>query len=232
MVQTLESADPRLKILLALVLGILTWSCGPVGLLLFLTLAGLLSWRLLGRGELLLPSLRSLVGLVLIWCLLKAGFAWWEGGGWLRIGQETALLGGRLLTLILLGLCLTALTSFRQLGRALVSFLRPFPGQIGWQAALGMAMMIHFLPMCLRTFRQVRLSLRLRGEGLPVWTRLRCFVQTVLRVLAGRTWEQTMALASRDLDRPGAWQEPLPFRPFEWLSGLAAALAAGLIALL
>jgi len=226
MIETLQAADPRVKILLALILGVLVWSCGLVGLCAYLLAIGFVSWRLLGRGELISGSLGRLGVLVLAWCLLKAALEWVGGAGLQTAFLEAAVLGGRLLALVLLGLCLTAVTSLAQLGRGAAGFLRPLPGDLGWRAALGLSLMIHFLPLCLKTFRQARLSLSLRAAGLPPWVQLRLFVQTVLRVLAGRTWDQTLVLASRGLDRPEIWQEPLPFSFRQWLIGFCLAVLA------
>jgi biotin transport system permease protein len=218
----LQAADPRLKILLAVAWGVLAWQVGGRGLLCYLGLLAVLSLSLLGLGEVRGRALLAGALLVAVWTLAKTGLELLSGtaGVW-PAAAEGMLLGGRLLFLVLLGLCLAAATSPRSLGLGINSFIRPLAGKRSWQGALSLALMLHFLPYALRTLRQARLAVILRKDRLSWWSGYKLLPQTVMRVLGQKTWEQTVALAARGLDRPEAWDHRLPFRAPEWALGLA-----------
>ncbi|MCF8030574.1 MAG: energy-coupling factor transporter transmembrane protein EcfT [Desulfohalobiaceae bacterium] len=224
----LHRTDPLVKLGVGLCLGIFTWQAGPVGLACYL--AGLVLVGLLapGRGELRPVSLRAVIILLLLWVLLKAGFELWEGAAPFAALHQAGLLGLRLMILILGGLCLTAVTSTRQIGLAVDRLLRPVAGERSWRGALGLALMIHFLPLTLRILRQAGMSLRMRKVRRGAATRLRLWIQTVLRVLARTTWQQTLAIAARGLDEPEAWRGRVPV---SWRQiGAGALLAMGIAA--
>jgi biotin transport system permease protein len=232
MKQWLQGADPRLKILFAVAWGLLAWQVGGFGLLCYFGLLAVLSLALLGLGEVRGRALVAGALLVATWTLVKTGVELAAGAAGLwQAAAEGMLLGGRLLFLVLLGLCLAAATSPRSLGLGLTSFLRPLAGKRSWQGALSLALMLHFLPHALRTLRQARLAVILRRDRLSWWTGYKLLPQTVIRVLGQKTWEQTMALAARGLDGPEAWDHRLPFRIPEWTFGLSVLclLAAGLL---
>jgi len=225
----LHRTDPLVKLGVGLALGIMTWRAGPVGLACYLAGLGLVGVAAPGRGELRLVSLKTVAGLLLCWVLLKAGFEFWDGAAAADALERAGILGLRLLVLILGGLCLTAVTSTRQIGLAVDKLLRPVAGQKSWQGALGLALMIHFLPLTLRVLRLAGTSLRMRRVRRGPGTRLRLWVQTVLRVLQRTTWQQTLAIAARGLDGPEAWRQ----RSGPGLRQIAAAaLIVGLIAVL
>ncbi len=203
----LHRTDPLVKLAVGLTLGIFVWYAGPVGLACYLAGLILVGLAAPGRGELRPVSLRTVTALLLCWVLLKAGFEFWEGSTAPDALQEAGVLGLRLLVLILGGLCLTAVTSTRQIGLAVDRLLHPVAGSRSWQGALGLALMIHFLPLTLRILRQAGMSLRVRPVRRGPGTRLRLWVQTVLRVLQRTTWQQTLAIAARGLDDPKAWRQ-------------------------
>lgn len=228
----LHRTDPLVKLAVGLTLGIFVWHAGPVGLACYLVGLILVGLAAPGRGELRSVSLRTVGMLLFCWVLLKAGFEFWEGAVASEALREAGILGLRLLILILGGLCLTAVTSTRQIGLAVDRLLRPVAGSRSWQGALGLALMIHFLPLTLRILRQAGMSLRVRAvRGGPV-TRLRLWVQTVLRVLQRTTWQQTLAIAARELDDPRAWRQQSTVTLKQVLLGgvvvLLIALAAGI----
>lgn len=224
-------ADPRLKILLVLVLGVLTWRAGWAGVACYLGMALLATAVTFARGVHGKRQLRALALFVLFWTGLKAGFELLDGAEWGEALGESALLGGRLLVLVLLGLTLSAAASMRQLGLAAGWFLRPLLGRRSWQAALGLALMIHFLPLTLRTLQQVRTSIRLRSPQVGLPRRLGLLVQTTLRVLSRRTWDQTVALAVRGLEREGMWRMHRPIEPLPWSACGVVLAAAYLVSL-
>jgi biotin transport system permease protein len=228
----LHRTDPLVKLAVGLALGIFAWRAGPVGLACYLAGLVLVGLAAPGRGELRTVSLRTVGALLFCWVLLKAGFELWEGAAAVDALREAGLLGLRLLVLILGGLCLTAVTSTRQIGLAVDRLLHPIAGDRSWQGALGLALMIHFLPLTLRILRQAGMSLRVRAIRRGPTSRLRLWVQTVLRVLQRITWQQTLAIAARGLDDPRAWrrQSTVTLRQVLWggLVVLVIAVAAGI----
>lgn len=146
-------------------------------------------------------------------------FAWPDAPLLAHAARESALLGVRLTLLIGIGLALALAASPRALGLALVWLLRPVLGARAWQPALGVALMVHFLPMAQGTFTQVSRAADLRGP-LPLRRRAVLLPAAVLRILGQRTWTQTVAVAARGLDHPDAWQPDFPFRPVRWAVAL------------
>jgi energy-coupling factor transporter transmembrane protein EcfT len=219
----LHHLDPRLKILAGVVLGVLTWQAGPPGLLLYGASILFVLWGLGQSGSLSPMMIRVPVLAVLGWVVLKLILSLLSKEPlWPDAFQESALLGGRLAILIGTGLALTASTSTRQVGLAVNSLLRPVLGRRAWVGSLGLALMLNFLPITLRTMEHVRQAVMLRCGHLRVWTRYSLMISGVTRSLGRKTWEQALGLAARGLDHEEAWQERLPFRLREWLGGLSA----------
>ncbi|MFP4480225.1 MAG: energy-coupling factor transporter transmembrane component T [Desulfohalobiaceae bacterium] len=222
--------DPRLKIVMAFALGIFTWQAAwmPLGLYLLGTM--LLAWLLTGYGAVQGKNLQHLAGLVFIWSTVKA---LWGLGEAVPVQQalfSSLILGQRLVVLILLGLCLTAVCSSRQMGLALEWFLRPLLRGKSWQVALALTLMLHFLPLCLQTLRGVQTAQTLRCADQSAYSRYKHLVRATCRILAQRTWDQTLALAARGLDHSSAWRRPLPWNPGQWAAGLALLGLAGWMA--
>jgi biotin transport system permease protein len=221
------AADARLKIVLAAGFGLVTWGAGPVGLGFFALGFGLAAFCLArvrpGSG----PLLRGALAFVLVWAAVQFAFALWEGAEAGAAAARAGLLAGRLGVLVVIGLGLATSASTRELGLAFAWFLRPVLRSRAWQAALALALMVHFLPMTLDTLRQVRRSMQMRRVRMARWRRPALLAQAALRALSQRTWSQTVALAARGLDDAAAWQPSFRTRPMDWLAG-AALLAAGL----
>ena len=97
-----------------------------------------------------------------------------------------------------------------------------------WEPALALALMIHFLPLGWRVMGQVRKTLALRCPHLPLSRRWLVFASAVVRNLARRSWEQTVAVAARGLDREEVWRRDFsaPDRDWLWAFGTLAVLAA------
>ncbi len=253
-----EPPDPRLHLLLAGCYGVLVWHLPPLGLAVVAAgLAGLFVATPL-RRRLRPGMLRGHAWFVLAWVVLRFALACLgtaetpplpviggegDGGGGLfdalrltwpdgpllaHAARESALLGVRLALLIGIGLALALAASPRALGLALVWLLRPVLGARAWQPALGIALMVHFLPMAQGTFTQVSRAADLRGP-LPLRRRAVLLPAAVLRILGQRTWTQTVAVAARGLDRPEAWRPDFPFRPVRWaLALLLVGLGVGM----
>lgn len=253
-----DPPDPRLHLLLAGSYGVLVWHLPPLGLAVVAAgLAGLFAASPL-RRRLRPGMLRGHAWFVLVWVVLRfalaclgpaaapvsvigtggdAGeggvfdalrFAWPDGPLLAHAAREAALLGVRLALLIGIGLALALAASPRALGLALVWLLRPVLGARAWQPALGVALMVHFLPMAQGTFAHVSRAANLRGP-LPLRRRALLLPAAVLRILGQRTWTQTVAVAARGLDHPEAWRPGFAFRPARWcMALLLVGLGAGM----
>lgn len=218
------SFDPRLKILLAVLLAVLAWRAGAAGLLLYLSGLGIVLLLALDRAAAGRGALRAGASFVLVWALLKWGFDWLNGSPGFRALEEGALFGLRLAVLIGIGLALTATSSPRALGLAFAWFLRPLLRDRAWRAALALSLMLHYLPLTLRTLSTVRTTIRRRCPDLSLPRRLHLLAEASLRALSLKTWDQTLAVAARGLDRPEAWKGRLHWRLSEATAGILLAI--------
>lgn len=245
--------DPRLHLLLAGCYGVLVWRLPPSGLAVVAAGLAALFMATPLRRRLRPGMLRGHAWFVLAWMALRFAlaclgpvegtpatpggdggvfgnlqFTWPDGPLLAHAARESALLGLRLALLIGIGLALALAASPRALGLALVWLLRPVLGARAWQPALGVALMIHFLPMAQGTFAQASRAADLRGP-LPLRRRAVLLPAAVLRILGQRTWTQAVAVAARGLDRPEAWRPGFPFRPAQWaLALLLVGLGVGM----
>ncbi|MFW5792562.1 MAG: cobalt transporter, partial [Desulfohalobiaceae bacterium] len=228
----IASLDPRLKIVFTLAMGILVWRTGPVGLAVFV-----LSWLLLAaalfHGDPVWRGIaRSCALFILLWAGLKFALeAIVAGQPLVWSALESVSLGSRILVVLLTGLCLARTTSARQMGRAMTGIMRPVLGARAWLPALALSLMIHFLPMTLATLRQTGQTVKVRCPGMSLHRRMVLLATASLRSLSRKTWNQTIALAARGLDRSPSWDAPLDFRLWQWVAGgliLAGATALSL----
>ncbi len=122
----------------------------------------------------------------------------------------SALLFTRLLLLMFTALCLTALCSPRAVGLALSWYLRPLLGNKAWQPALTIALMAQYLPLVFLYLEQINTAARIRGiptSGLAYW---QYAIPHLFKLLHMRSYAGAMAIASRRLDTPDAWQMHQP----------------------
>jgi biotin transport system permease protein len=222
--------DHRVRILLALGFGLLILHTGAVGLGVFAGAAAALTAFLSRRSAADLRLTAAAGIFVGLWTVVKCLVELWSGASVATALTESGLLGLRLGLLILVGLCLALSSSPRKLGLALAWMLRPVLGRRAWSVALALALMIHFLPLTWQTFARLRQTMRLRGTDVPWRQRLILLPQAALRALSQKTWNQTIAIASRGLDEEAAWREPFPANAAHWCLGSAALLAGVFIA--
>ena len=215
----LRDLDPRLKMGAGLLLGILFWKAA-VWAVLPVTLG--LAWAVVpffrverGRGH-----LRGVILFVLAWVGIKSGVDALAGSPLSLIAVQGADLAVRLAGLILLGFVLSLSTSPRSMGMALNWFLRPMGRDRSWRVALSLALMVHFMPMGLRVVSGVREAASLRCPDLSLRRRFVVLPLAVLRNMSRSAWDQTLAVASRGLDRAEAWTPA-----FVWTGRDSAALA-------
>lgn len=221
--------DPRIKILVTMGLGVLLWNAGWIGLACFGLGLLWLHWRLGLHDRARWRDAAMVTAFVGFWTLAATALSFWEGAGTATALLQGAHLGLRLLLLLLLGLGLAAATPARDMGLALAWGLGPVLGKRAWQAALALALMLHFLPQGLAVLRQVRIGLTARSPRCAPWVLPAVATQAALRVLAQRAWSQTVGLAARGLDSDEAWRPEFETRPQEWWGG-AALLGLGALA--
>jgi hypothetical protein len=77
-----------------------------------------------------------------------------------------------------------------------------------WRVALAMALMMSLVPRVLALVVRLNRTMALRAPNLPARRRARLMGQTLLRVMGSRAWTAALAVAARDLYRPGPWDWP------------------------
>ena len=203
----LRGVDPRLKLAAALVLGPCLWkvhvASAAACALVFLFLVPLLAATGPTGGRVA----RSVLFFVFLWVAVKAVVDGVSGVPADHIAMDAGQLAVRLTGLVLLGLVLALSTSARAIGLAVAWGVRPLVGrERAWRVALSLALMVHFLPICLTTVAGVRDMLDRRCPGAGFGTRARVIPQAVIRNLGQKTWSQTLAVASRGLEGAEAWK--------------------------
>lgn len=225
-----RSLDPRLKMGISLVLGPGLWLLNPLVVLvcaavLFTALLSLAVSQPLGP-----KMVRSLFMFIIFWLIIKMGLDAFSGMPPLQIVMAGGELALRLAALLLLGLSLAMSTSARSLGLAVSWLIRPCVGkERAWKLALSLALMIHFLPLCLSTMAQVKDTLARRCPGCGLGQRMLVIPQAVIRNLGQKTWNQTLAVAGRGLESGDAWEPD-----FSWSmrdTGLSVLVAASALLL-
>ena len=230
-VAALRRFDPRLKMPLGLLAGVVVWRSAPlgVGLLLTVLIATLLLPGLRGRA---LESGRPLLAFLAIWCGLKLGIDLFSGAAVLDAFTQAGELGLRLAALMTVGLLLAVSSSARLLGQGLAWYLRPVLRGKAWQAGLALALMVHYLPHIAATYARVRQTVERRIPDAPWRQRLEVLAFACVRILSQSTWKHSTAIAVRGLDNPAAWMRPMPWRAshIATFAGLTA-MAVGLTCL-
>ncbi|NJB67008.1 biotin transport system permease protein [Desulfobaculum xiamenense] len=222
--------DPRVRVLLAFSYGLVVLHSGTLGLAVILgalCAVALAVTRTHPTDRSVFKACAAFVGL---WVGIKTGVDMWSG-----IAPTQALMGGgilgmRLFALMLIGLCLALSASPRTMGTALAWMLRPILRGKAWIVALAMALMIHFLPLTWQVFTRVRHTMALRASNLPLRSRIMLFPQAAMRALSLKTWNQTVAIAARGLDRESAWQTRFPLNAAHWALGALLILVGCVLA--
>lgn len=207
---SLNSFDPRLKIILAAAIGMLTWHVPAYALCIYafgILILGISSRVHINIGQ---RAIATYIYFIVTWAGIKFALDCTPLLQGITPDYQTAALEAgtlalRLTILIGIGILLATTSSARQLGLALSWFLRPILGKRSWEPALSLALMIHFIPLIQRTFTQVLQAMELRNPPRSKWQRFTLVPQAVLRICAQKTWTQTVAVAARKLDSPEAW---------------------------
>jgi biotin transport system permease protein len=112
---------------------------------------------------------------------------------------------GRLLAAVGIGLALLTSCGSRSLCLALTWYLQPLLGKRAWRAGLSAALVVRFLPRVFALTEQTGRQIRLRLLHVGVVGRFSLLSRAVLRQLAQKSWNQSVALVARRLARPEAW---------------------------
>lgn len=226
----LRGLDPRLKLVMALTLGPCLWKVHVAAVAICAAIFLALVLPLTASQPVGTRMVKSMFLFILFWVGFKMTVDAVTGIPVEHIFLDGGQLATRLVALILLGLVLALSTSARALGLAIAWGLRPIVGkERAWQVALSLALMVHFLPICLATLTQVRevLGRRCPGSGIP--TLLRVLPQAVIRNLGQKTWSQTLAVASRRLETPDAWEADFAWSGRDWICAGFFAVAIPLL---
>jgi biotin transport system permease protein len=222
----LGDVDGRVVLALALLLGLLVWRGGIAGAAADAVLCGVVvaaagaGWA----GALRLSARHA--AFALLWGGVKLVAALAAGAGSHAALAGAGALALRLAALLLMGSAVTALLTPRALGLAAASLARPLLGRRAWAAALALSLMIHFIPRALARFEDARAALRLRRVRVSRTRAALLVLQAGTRGLAVGTWDQSLAIAARRLDRPEAWEAGAPPRTRDLAAGAAIAAAA------
>jgi biotin transport system permease protein len=224
----IRALDPRLKLGAALLVGPCLWKV-PVPAAVACAAFLLLLVRFLAAGQ---PGggrmVRSLLSFVFFWVAVKLVLDGISGVPAEFMARDAAQLAVRLVALLMLGLGLALSTSARALGLAVAWALRPFLGpERAWRIALALSLMVHFLPACLSTLSGVREVVARRFPEAGFFRRMRMIPQAVIRNLGQKTWNQTLAVACRGLDRAGAWEPDFIWSGRDWFGSAFVLAAAG-----
>ncbi|QJB58228.1 cobalt transporter [Pseudodesulfovibrio sp. zrk46] len=223
-----RALDPRLKLALALVIGPCMWLLSPLSVAACLVILLPIQLSLSICQPLGPKMVRSLGVFVLVWVVVKCVVDALSGIAAITVVENSAVLALRLGGLLLVGLSLAMSTSPRALGLAVSWGLRPVVGkERAWRVALSLALMVHFLPLCLSTMNQVRETLARRYPKCSFRERMVIIPQAVLRNLGQKTWNQTLAVAGRGLEQPEAWEPHFAWGIRDSLCALSAVCLAG-----
>ena len=222
----LRALDPRLKLAIALFLGPGLWMLPPLSVTLCLLFLGPTVYVLSKSQPVGSKMIRSLFTFIIFWVVLKAVMDTLSDLPVTTILMQSGELGLRLTSLLLLGLGLALSTSARALGMAVSWGLKPFIGaERAWKVALSLALMVHFLPMCLSTMNQVKETVASRCPHFGFRQKMVLIPQVVLRSLGQKTWNQTLAVAGRGLENAGAWEPDFTWHQRDTACAVSATFA-------
>ena len=152
-------------------------------------------------------------GFFLIFWALSAFLLQWSAGGlsWQAAAANAGALTLRLSALAALTLDLNLLLTPFALAEVTVRYLRPILGEArAERAALSLAVMLRLIPQVWHCLQALQNTRKLRCAELPAITQLRLVTETALRSLLRLAWQQSLALAARDIHLAG---ETLPGGP-------------------
>ena len=225
--------DPRLLVALVSFGGVLAWVLPWQWGAVFFILACIVTLAAITT----LPAVRAAFAayglFLLLWMVSQFCLYLFEYPG--QVGPalaEASDLGRRLFTLLGLALAMPLATTPLVIARTLNWYLtwltKPeevicakvlrgkvqpmFAGSV-WRAALALCLMMAFFPSSMRAVGALKKTLFLRAPHLPLHKKVVFMGLALLRVVSSRTWDMTLAITSRNMDRPGPWGWRKPLRP-------------------
>lgn len=218
----LERLDLRLLMALVSVLGVSAWVLPWPTALWVLPAALPPAWaawrsRAVPRG-----AMAAYLLFVGIWTAAQFLLALTEEPG--SVGPAAwaaASLGGRLVVVVGLALAMPLAATPISIARAVCWFLSPFDRLLGssaqkvgeepgnrrgaWRVALALCLMMSFFPRALIAAKNLNRTLALRAPGMTAFRKARILGEALLRVMGAQAWDVALAVAARDLWRPGPW---------------------------
>ena len=83
--------------------------------------------------------------------------------------------------------------------------VKPVLAEGAWRSALALCLMMAFFPRSIRAMKELRRSLLMRAPHLAVHRRVALLGLALLRVVSSQAWDMTLAIAARNVYRPGPW---------------------------
>lgn len=221
----LRKLDLRLLLLLCMVLGALTWSVSGLWLLLPLSVSCCLLYGGLRQLPWFKKFLRAYLVFAIFWMLCSFLLLELTAPGALQNNlTATAILAMRFACLPGLALPLLLAASPIKIGRAcawyaelacklfllpasrILPHLRDPESNPGWKVGLAVTLTISFIPRMYRDIGALGRNLTLRAPGLKTVQKAKLLCLGALRLFGEQSWEQSLTLHGRGLDRPEAWR--------------------------
>lgn len=162
---------------------------------------GRLKFARLGFARLM----QAYLAFTLLWAGGRIGFAVYNGlglAGGLWLGLDLAL---RIMVIAGAGVSLLFLLTPCQVAREAGLSLKWLLPAHYWKLSLALLIMLSFFEAALVSWRGLSQTLKLRAGACPLRIRLGLAGGALLRLLSRQTWERTLCVAARRLDRPEAW---------------------------
>lgn len=203
----LARLDARLKLFLLAAVCIACQCLPPVLLPAWLALLATLFLAREMRSVEVRTMLRAGLYFIGFWLLMTCGSDLLLDKGWRETLAAALPLGGRLLSLALVGMAFVGLSSPVETGLAAAWYAGPFLGKRAWKPVLAVVLVAWFLPLTLRVAGEVAAGLRARGLRPSWWRRAVLVFGASLRILERRADELAVGIASRRLDDWRSWRE-------------------------
>lgn len=162
---------------------------------------------------------------VLIWTVSQLLLYLFEHPGqFADAGNQAVSLGGKLFVLLGLALAVPLAATPLELGRTLSWFLgglvgvekwvcatvfrgkmKPVLAEGAWRSALALCLMMAFFPRSMRAMKELRRSLLMRAPHIAAHKRVALLGLALIRVVSSQAWDMTLAIAARNVYRPGPW---------------------------
>lgn len=197
---------PRAILLLCFFTGLMVWYVPlkvAAAFAIICLLPSVVSWReLLAHKKLMTGYALFLI----FWSTSKFLFALFNGAGYSAALLAALDLSLRLLTIAGTGLVLILLFTPYTLARSAGQLLAKIAPKQAWKFSLAILLMLSFIQEASFAFMALKQTLLLRGQHLTAPQRITMLGSGIISILARQTWDRALAIATRKLDMPGAWE--------------------------